>query len=167
MNDRSYIKQPFPKVLADELRRALICAEIVIPDPEERGEMLARYRRNQKRGGPAAGLPEQIPSEYDDVLRDLDRAFENLRRYSRHPEYYVSKKVKDLVQSASQSEIARKRRPGKGGATHEEIAARLKARGIEHAEHDRSRIVADVAINLGVSARTVYRVIKEKGLGKK
>ncbi|MBY4828699.1 hypothetical protein [Burkholderia dolosa] len=179
---RAAIERRFPKVLAEELSCALRCVERLIPDPDERLEMLARFRRNRARRIAAWGLEpssqaidgcEHIPIEYDGALCDVDRAFAKLVGYRVHPEDYASTEVAVLIGSALQSRRASRPRNRKDGGLHEEIAGYLRRRGIKCAQRGEQKGIVQDAVEyfkeqgLSVSETTIRRVIREHGLGTK
>ncbi|WP_316864144.1 hypothetical protein [Ralstonia mannitolilytica] len=173
---RDTVDRRFPEALAEELRRALGHAERLIPDPDERWEMLSRFRRNRTRYIAAWGLEpndravdglEPIPFEYHDVLHDLDRAYAKLQDYRLHPEHYVSATVAGVVESALQSRRARGPRDETTGL-HEKVARYLKHRNIEVVDRGlRKGIVQDAMKKFGLSERTVRRIMSDYGLSGK
>lgn len=155
-------KRRFPKVLADEILAALSAVQEL--DPDEKKELLQRYRRNRTRYIAAWGLLtpdapvhelEHIPHEWHSKIADLDKAFAKIHSYmGGGAEDYVAA---DVMKEINRS-ISRKGR--KSNVTNDELGRYLSRRKFEESS-DKASIIAAAAAQYNVSPRTIERRIAE------
>lgn len=153
----------YPKVLSDELERALW-----IVDRLGHGialGLLKKYRRNRRLriaawgisniGVPVDGL-EPIPFEYSDAIKKLDTAFSKWH-------HYRNGGAADYTAIGVEREINRIR--AKMGRVRknndDEVISYLRQRGYASSDNKKA-IISDAATHFNTSERAIYRSLERK-----
>lgn len=161
-------KRRLPKVLADELDKALFGLDKL--GNEQVTNLLATFRRNRAKrisawgilniGSPTDGL-EPFPLEHYPAIELLDEAFRKLH-------HFRNGGAGDYVAADVEREINRSRASGPRirSSSYEDIARYLKQREYETSDNKKA-LVMDAISHFNTSESTVRKALRSQGLSRR